>query len=66
MNTEQALELSNSILWDAVCEELSMWIDRESAKLRTCSEIELNEIQQKIKCFEMVKHIPEIVKDREE
>ena len=66
MTAEQAKQLKESALWDALCVEIDQFINMEVANLRQCGREDLERIQSKITAYELLKNLPNIVIDREE
>jgi hypothetical protein len=65
MTPEQAKELKHTVLWEGFCQEIDRFIEFEMTKLRVCTTDELREIQARIRVYENVKAIPDVVIDRE-
>lgn len=65
MDIEKAKEISSSLNWKEVCEEIDYWIHSEVVKLRSCTPEQLAKIQLTIATLEKVKNLPEVVIDRE-
>ncbi len=66
MNTETAKDLKSSSLWEALLGEIDLKIKGVETQLRTCPPQVLSSLQARIKAFEEVKLIPQMVIDREE
>jgi len=65
VNVDKAQEISSSLNWKEVCDELDLWIKSEESKLRQCIPDQLPRIQNTIYILEKVKNLPQVVIDRE-
>ena len=66
MNIETAKDLQSSLMWRDFVGEIDLKIKGIENQLRTCSAQSLPSLQARIKAFEEVKQIPQMVIDREE
>lgn len=66
MDRDMAMELSTSVMWKGVCEELDTKIRAKLNQLKFCNKEELEGLQLEIRTLEEVKNLPKDVVDREE
>lgn len=66
MNTAQAIELKNTLLWEEFCKEVDKLIQFENIKLQSVAPEDLMGVQKQISALQAVKNIPDNVIDQEE
>lgn len=66
MNTQQAVELKNTILWEEFCKEIDKKIEYQTGLILSCKPEDLIHLQQQIIALGSVKNIPQDVIDLEE
>jgi hypothetical protein len=66
MNSAQAIELKNTLLWEEFCNEIDKKVSYEMQRLTTVAPEDLKSVQMMVASLQSIKNIPQDVIDREE